>query len=53
VNIGINIFGNISCDVEFKLYRNSFADPVVSRAKGHFRPSEEGRLELKVSSLSV
>jgi hypothetical protein len=47
-NIGINIFGNISCDVELKLYGRKNRD-VVSRAKGNFQPNEEGQLELKVN----
>ena len=50
VNIGINIFGNISCDVELKLYDS--AENVVARAKGHFQPNEAGGLELKVSFVS-
>ncbi|XP_028400033.1 murinoglobulin-1-like isoform X2 [Dendronephthya gigantea] len=45
VNIGVNIFGNVSCDVEISLL-GRFG--INGGAKGHFQPNEIAKLELKV-----
>lgn len=48
VNVGINIFGDESCDVEIRLY-GSATYVVRSRNSGHFQPNEAGTLGLQVS----
>ena len=51
-NIGINIFGNKSCDVRLTL-DDSTKRGISSQARGHFRPNEAGMLELQVSFYQV
>jgi hypothetical protein len=50
--IGVNIFGNVSCDVRIRLF-----DPrkpaIHSAATGHFQPNRAGVLELQVGVLYV
>ena len=45
--IGINIFGNKSCEVEIALYDSRKYD-IQSKVEGHFKPSKTGVLELQV-----
>ena len=47
-NIGINVFGNKSCDVEIGLY-DSRKTGIQSKVDGHFEPNKPGVLELQVS----
>ncbi|CAB3996503.1 C3 and PZP-like alpha-2-macroglobulin domain-containing 8 isoform X1, partial [Paramuricea clavata] len=46
-NIGINIFGNKSCDVRLTL-DDSTKRGISSQARGHFQPNEAGMLKLQV-----
>jgi hypothetical protein len=51
-SIGVNIFGNKSCDVIFTLH-DSEGSGISSQGKGHFQPNEAGMLELQVSLCNV
>jgi hypothetical protein len=47
-NVGVNIFGNKSCDVTLKLYDSARSGNKI-QVQGRFRPNEAGVLEIQVS----
>ena len=51
-NVGINIFGNKSCDVTVTLY-DSKTNGKSTNVEGHFKPNEAGVLKVQVSLRAI